>query len=209
VAPIGVDDDDDGDAVAAILAGGGGGGGGNGPHFQDVTAPFLGEPCDCDVLDSDGILDLKLKFETEELAEELELEDLPPGGSLELVLTGELSDGTPFAASDCALIVPPKAPPGLLSVSSTAPGVFIDAGPADKQLDDGGFAPFQRMFAPGTTVTLTAPPYYQGSFLVGWNVQRIGRTAVAGGFIPGHTLTVTVWSQQLGLEAVYLKMVPE
>lgn len=196
-----------GGAVAPIDVDGDAGAGGNGPQFDDVTAPFPGEPCDCDVLDADGILDIKLKFETEGLAEELELEDLPPGSSVELVLSGELLDGTPFAASDCVQLVPPKTAPGLLSVSSTAPGAFIGATPADQQLDDGGFAPFQRMFSSGTAVTLSAPAYYQGHVLLGWTVQGSGPAARSlAPFIPGDTLRVTVWGQQVAVQAVYLEL---
>ncbi len=204
VPPIGADgDDDDDDPIDAIHAGGGG----NGPQFHDITAPFPGEPCDCDVLVADGILDIKLKFGTEELAEELELEDLPGGSLVELVLSGELLDGTAFAASDCVLLVPPKTAPGLLSVSSTAPGAFIDATPADQQLDDGGFAPFQRKFSSGTAVTLSAPTYYQGRVLLGWTVLGSGPAARSiASFIPGDTLRVTVWGQNVAVQAVYLEL---
>lgn len=74
-----------------------------GPHteFDDVTAPFDGLLCECGELEGDGLDDLSMKFRTQELAEALELDDVAKFSALEVVLTGELFDGTPFEASDC------------------------------------------------------------------------------------------------------------
>ncbi len=81
-----------------------------GPHsvFKDAATPFTGKnQCDCAELRGDGILDLLLKFRTRDLIIALELNDVPAGALVSLVLTGELLDGTPFEADDCVLIVPP------------------------------------------------------------------------------------------------------
>jgi len=79
---------------------------GPGIRVEDVATPFEGEPCDCHELGSDGIDDLSMKFNTETLVAELELDDLPGGAMVELIVSGALSDGTPFSAADCIRLVP-------------------------------------------------------------------------------------------------------
>ena len=79
---------------------------GPGIGIEDVGTPFGGELCDCHELEGDGLDDLTLKFNTPELVAALELGDLAPGDTIELVLSGALVDGRPFTASDCILIVP-------------------------------------------------------------------------------------------------------
>ena len=80
-----------------------------GPHtvIDDVATPFDGEPCNCHDLGSDGIDDLSMKFSRSALIEGLELADLDGGTMVELVVSGNLVDGTAFTASDCIKIVPP------------------------------------------------------------------------------------------------------
>jgi len=80
-----------------------------GPHsvIEDVAAPVEGEACECDESGADGIPDLVMKFDTPKLVMVLELEALDPGTPVELVVTGSLSDGTPFRATDCIMLVPP------------------------------------------------------------------------------------------------------
>jgi hypothetical protein len=80
-----------------------------GPHtvLEDVTAPFAGGMCECHELPADGIMDLSMKYWSNELVEALELDDLPAGEFVELELSGALVDGTAFAALDCIRLVPP------------------------------------------------------------------------------------------------------
>jgi len=94
-----------------------------------VATPFDGEPCDCHELGGDGIADLAMKFDTPELVAALELEDLPGGASVELVLSGELLDTTHFSATDCVILVPPGSGPGALPAQSGPEGNGIDAVP--------------------------------------------------------------------------------
>ena len=85
-----------------------------GPRIRvhDVATPFEGEPCDCHNLHGNGIDDLVMKFETELLVAELQLDGMPAGTFVGLVLNGVLSDGTPFSATDCVLVRGgPDAPP--------------------------------------------------------------------------------------------------
>jgi hypothetical protein len=72
--------------------------------YEDVTSPVSSsEPCACTTEGPDGFMDLTLKFSRQEIAAALgpvEVEDV-----VELTLTGEMLNGTPFEASDCITIV--------------------------------------------------------------------------------------------------------
>ena len=79
------------------------------PVIADVATPFDGPGapgCDCHDLGGDGTLDLAIKFALAEVVTQLRLDLLEGGDVVELVLSGLLLDGTPFAASDCIRIVP-------------------------------------------------------------------------------------------------------
>lgn len=79
-----------------------------GPHAKLVdlaSADNDAEVCDCVPPGPDGRLDLMLKFDSAELAHELELSGMPKNSSVRLVLRGELLDGTPFAVEDCLKLV--------------------------------------------------------------------------------------------------------
>jgi hypothetical protein len=80
-----------------------------GPHtvVEDVTAPFVGETCECDELLPDGEMDLSMKFKSSDVVEALELDDLSSGAFVELEVSGTLLNGTEFAATDCIRLVPP------------------------------------------------------------------------------------------------------
>jgi len=74
--------------------------------IEDVGTPFDGELCDCHEVEGDGIDDLSIKFSRPEVVAALELATFEPGATVELVVSGQLQDGTAFSASDCILIVP-------------------------------------------------------------------------------------------------------
>ncbi len=130
-----------------------------GPHttIGDSATAFGGELCDCHELEGDGIDDLNMKFKSQEVVDALQLDDLPSGALVELVLTGSLLDGTEFSASDCIRLVPPGTPPGVLLVGSNVPGVWVDISPIDDLLDEGGFTSFNRAYPQTTVVTVSAP----------------------------------------------------
>ncbi len=69
--------------------------------IEDVATPFLDELCDCHTLTSDGVRDLSLKFDKQELVTTLQLASEPDMSFLELTLKGKLFDGTEFEVSDC------------------------------------------------------------------------------------------------------------
>jgi hypothetical protein len=148
----------------------------NGPRgprirITDVGPPFEGELCECEEHDGegDGLLDLSLKFSRPELTEKLMLDDLGPGATIELVLSGALVDGSLFTASDCIWTVPRSDFDGDNDVDLIDFGLFqrCFGGPGQEvwegceivDLDDDGdvdisdFGRFQRcMSGPGQTL---------------------------------------------------------
>jgi hypothetical protein len=183
-----------------------------GPHsvFEDAGTPFDGEPCDCHDLEGDGIIDLMMHFKTDDVVANLLLDDLDAGALVELVVTGNLLDGTPFAASDCVRLVPPGTAPGLLTVQSSVPGAWVDVSPLDETLDGGGFTDFERTFPLTTVVTLTAERSLHGQSFVAWQIdgemQEPGENTVQ--FVMDGSVTVKAlyrtpvfWSpRQMGAE---------
>jgi len=172
-----------------------------GPHseIEDVATPFGGDPCNCHELGGDGLPDLSLKFRTDDVAGALQLAGLSGGTTVELVLTGLLADGSSFSAQDCIRLVPPGTG-ATLSVSSTAPGAFIEVAPTDESLDGGGFGSFVRTYPRGTVVHLEAHARGKGWVFAGWSVslgqQPSIRPGAGGGLAP---TTVYVPSQELEL----------
>lgn len=72
---------------------------------SDVATPFDGTLCDCHEAGPDGLDDLVLKFNTQEVISMLPLNSLAIE-SVVLTLSGNLLDGSAFDASDCVRIVP-------------------------------------------------------------------------------------------------------
>ncbi|UCG94322.1 MAG: hypothetical protein JSW13_00710 [Candidatus Aerophobus sp.] len=71
--------------------------------YEDVATPFEGELCDCHDLDGDGYIDLTLKFDTQELVNDLELVT-EAGNTIPLILIGKLKEeagGRDITGSDC------------------------------------------------------------------------------------------------------------
>jgi hypothetical protein len=73
--------------------------------IEDVATPFEGELCDCHELGGDGIDDLVIRFSTRQVARTLQLDGANRGDAIELTVSGYLSDGREFTASDCITIV--------------------------------------------------------------------------------------------------------
>jgi len=73
--------------------------------IEDVSTPLLEkqDECDCISEGEDGIDDLTLKFDTQEIVSALG--EVADGDELVLTLTGELSDGTPIEGEDCIIIL--------------------------------------------------------------------------------------------------------
>lgn len=147
-----------------------------GPHSRivDVASLFVGQECGCNHVAGDGTDDLFMKFRSDDVTAVLQLGEFSGGALVPLVVTGSLTDGSPFtSASDCLRLVPPGSPPGLMAVGSNVPGAWIDVAPLDNQLDGGGFATFQRTFPVGSVVTLTAEPSLDGRAFAGWRVNGV------------------------------------
>ena len=109
-----------------------------GPHsvFADVGTPFGGELCDCHDLEGDGITDLSMKFRTQDVVVALELDRLPGGALVELVVSGTLLNGESFAASDCVRLVPPH--PSKAAALAPVPPPKAALAPVPPPADDAG-----------------------------------------------------------------------
>lgn len=168
-----------------------------GPHTEvaDVSTPFEGETCGCHKLAGDGILDLESKFESDAVVTALGLDVAPPGALVELVLTGELLDGTSFTASDCVRLVPPGTPGAELRVT-TIPRGWVQISPLDLALDGGGFGAFERTYPVGTNVTLLAAEL-QGQPFVAWEVEGVRQK------LGERTLQYHVKAAHAELRAIY------
>jgi hypothetical protein len=146
------------------------------PVVEDVATPFYGDMCECDDLGGDGIDDLSLKFKSDDVTSELELDGMPGGTVVPLVLRANNLEGDPFVGSDCIWFVPPNVPPGIVTITSNVGGTWIDVYPHDNTLDEGGFADFERGYFVGQTVTLTADPTSQGRPFRAWVVDGVYQT---------------------------------
>lgn len=72
-------------------------------NYEDVTTPVVGEDCECTTDGPDGFRDLTLKFRSSDIA--AALGPVSGGDYIELTLTGNLYDGTPFVTRDCVRIL--------------------------------------------------------------------------------------------------------
>ncbi len=168
-----------------------------GAVLADVATPFLGSVNDCHELEGDGVPDLQLTFRSDDVASALEMDGLPKGALVQLVVSGQLLDGTPFEASgDAVRLVAPGTPPGAVSVSADLAGAWIAAQPLDERLDEGGFTPFVRTYPLTTEVTLRAPASQGGRTFQGWRVD-------GGELVPGPELTLAVSGAEHEVRAVY------
>ncbi|MHC5022619.1 MAG: hypothetical protein ACYTGG_01735 [Planctomycetota bacterium] len=167
----------------------------NGPQvgYEDVATPlFSGESCACHDLGPDGLVDLTAKFDTDEIVDVLELDDLTDGTVVELAIAGALLDGTPFVSSDCITLVPPGTPPGFLTVRGNPDNNWVNIAPEDNQQDGGGFGEFDRDWPIGTIVTLTAPAWHEGQRLIGWRWNGLPLRKYDNDSVPGETRSVSV-----------------
>lgn len=153
---------------------------GPGSRFEDTATPFFGPVGQCHAVGADGTLDVSLYFRVEDVLTAFELSTVAFGTQVPVTVTGKLLDGTPFHGEDTLVLVPP---PGSvnLRVHSNLTDAFVTVSPRDLVTDGDGWAPFQRWFAAGTQVTLTATPDPSAQFF-GW---RVG-----GQFVGSATVTV-------------------
>lgn len=82
-------------------------GGSPGISVVDVTTPFNGGPCNCHIMGTDGIPDLSMWFAASTVRR-LQLDRAPDFSEVELVLTGQLQNGTRFEARDCIYLLPAR-----------------------------------------------------------------------------------------------------
>ena len=155
----------------------------NHPNPDPATCETGGCTCNDDQ-SSDGIDDLKLQFNTDEMDAALNLSSEAAGTILTLLVTGELNDGSSFSASDCIRIVNGGGgASGELSVGSNLPGVWVDVTPLDDTFDEGGYTAFNRAYPQTSEVTVTGPvvPYdYQNWVLANIWIDGVRHAAGNG-----------------------------
>jgi hypothetical protein len=69
--------------------------------LSDVATPFTGNLCNCHTLAGDGITDLMMHFRMSQVANAFQLGSVTPFTDLQIDVTGQFNDGTPFTVSDC------------------------------------------------------------------------------------------------------------
>jgi hypothetical protein len=78
---------------------------GQSPRFRDESGPM--QSCTCPDAAPDGTEDLLVSFKLDQVVQSLRLGSLRSGAIVELKLTGQMRDGTPFSASDCITVQSP------------------------------------------------------------------------------------------------------
>ncbi|MEE8170758.1 MAG: hypothetical protein V3T70_09440 [Phycisphaerae bacterium] len=157
--------------------------------------------CLCHDEGDDGHDDLSMKYRTEDVVSALQLDGLMNGDEVELLVIGNLLDGTPFATdSDCVLLVPKGVT--TLSVNSNADDAFIWLSPGDMTADSDGFSGFERSYPVGSVVTLNAPAVAETGTdndkrpFVAWYVDGVKQT------VGQFTINVTVGASTI-VDAIY------
>ena len=145
----------------------------------DMGTPFYpSEPCECGANNQhDGILDLKMKFRTEVIVEQLDLVSRANGTIEEVVIIGNMCNGNPFMTSSYCLLFVPQVSNRDVNVASSESEAYVDVTPPDMTYDEGGFTNFTRAYDEGTTVTLTAEPTLNGKVFAGWVVDGVPDTS--------------------------------
>jgi hypothetical protein len=72
--------------------------------FEDVGTPFVGNACGCHTLGADGFMDLRLRFDKQDLIQVLNLANVPNMTYTRLVVTARLYSGCEIIASDCVRV---------------------------------------------------------------------------------------------------------
>jgi hypothetical protein len=136
--------------------------------FEDRATPFFGPAAQCTTAGADGTLDLSLYFRVQDVVDAFQLGTVPFGTQVPVTVTGRTFGGQPFHGEDTITLVPP---PGSvnLRLHSNVKDAFVQVSPRDLVEDGDGWAPFERWFAGGSTVTLTSGE--TAMKLVGWRVN--------------------------------------
>jgi len=100
-------------------------------------------------------------------------------------------------ARDYIRLVPPGTPPGLMAVTATVGGSWVNVWPPDLTLDTGGFPSFQRDYPQTTVVSLSAPQAAKGYFFKGWRVNGSSQLVIS------PTLNVSIGSSTQAVEIVF------
>jgi hypothetical protein len=147
-------------------------------HAEDVATPFFSEACACHELEGDGIDDLSLKFDTPTVVAALELDELPGGTFVDVLVSGELLDGCQFIATDCVRLVPAGSGSGKAGVMAqdrrAGPGEDGAADASEPEEVDGDQADdWQALVGTGMGGCGGVPPAFLLTTVAGmWLVRR-------------------------------------
>jgi len=91
-----------------------------------------------------------------------------------LIVTGSRTDGTAFKVVDSIVVAPLTKGRKFVTVTSSVPGTWIDAGSMDSNADAGGFASFVRCYGDQSYVTtFTAPASANQKAFRNWVVDGV------------------------------------
>lgn len=75
-------------------------------QFADVTGPFyVTKECECGNVGPDGNLDLVAYFKRSKLNQRFGFDEMAPGTTVSVVITGRLCNGCRFVATDCLVVL--------------------------------------------------------------------------------------------------------
>jgi hypothetical protein len=193
------------DLASVMISRADGAGGAVGPHegppgphstYGDNGMPNPDEDCGCNIQEGDGLLDLNMKFKTQDMVDALELEGELPGALIALTLTGYLTDGTPFVACDNIRLVPGGGGGGAAMYIQAGQDGWVDVAPLDNNLDGGGFGKFNRNHNLGSVMTFHAEAIQNRRPFEGWYVNgQLVNTRLS--------LTWVITSPKTSIEARY------
>jgi hypothetical protein len=72
--------------------------------LEDVATPLISSTCGCHTLGADGIMDLRLRFDKQQLIQALGLANVPQMTNVRLIVTAGLYGGCELIASDCVRV---------------------------------------------------------------------------------------------------------
>jgi hypothetical protein len=163
----------------------------------DVTTPFNGPIGSCDIGTPDGLDDLSFEVRTRDINDALGLDQLANGTQVTVEFSGLMVDGRVFTSQDVVTVDFEQHPnPVVVTFTTMIEDAAIEV-TEDLNGDGLGFGPrFQRLYTPGTVVTVDAP---SGQ---GTNVAHTG-FVVDGIRLPGNPAQFTVGTSDMRVRVLY------
>lgn len=168
--------------------------------YEDSVTPFYGASSNCHELGPDGYTDVSMRFHNQRIQEFLQLDTFTPGEQVEVRLSGFTTSGAWFEGLDTITIAAPPLTQNL-DIVSNFPDAWVQVTPSDDVADDHGWTPFNRAFAYGENVTLTADTswIFDGDYAVNFKAWRVNGQLVS----QGDEVLNLVMDDNYRVEAVY------